>query len=325
MNKKVTGIALAGTLALGGLGFGSHALANGTVELELDHERGVTQHTVNAVTISPEKAKEIALKERDGKVTDFELTRNYGHVMYEVDIAVNGDDEDVYVSAWSGKVLIDGKPWVPKQAIKVTRDQAIEAALNKTGGGTVTDTDIEVEHGRVFYDIEVRTSKGERNVYIDARSGKILAERPDYDRDDHDDDDDRDEENVNVNISKEQAKEAALNGKNNHVDDIELEYINGKWYYEVDVEDDGKDDIYVDANTGKVVNKSELYDVELSMQEAHKIALKKAPGTIVEASLDEDDGRGEYEFEIRANNGDEVEITIDAKTGSIIEFERDDD
>ena len=58
---------------------------------------------------------------------------------------------------------------------------------------------------------------------------------------------------------------------------------------------------------------------------AKEIALgKTGGGTIVEFELDWDDGRPEYEIEIKAN-GYEYELEIDGYTGKVLEFEKDDD
>lgn len=58
----------------------------------------------------------------------------------------------------------------------------------------------------------------------------------------------------------------------------------------------------------------------ISEEEAKSIALKKTGGgTVDEVELDD----GEYEIEIIGNDGYEHEVEIDAYTGEIIEFERD--
>ncbi|TDQ37427.1 PepSY domain-containing protein [Aureibacillus halotolerans] len=258
MNKKIS-IALAGTLALGGLGFGSHALANEanrTVQLELEDD--VTKQEATDAKVSVEQAKAIALKEVDGTVTEIELNKTNGELVYEVEVSVNNnDDEDVYVHAQSGAVVIDGAPGVTKGSLAITAAQAKEAAVNEAGGN-VTDVDVEVENDHVYYEVEVQTNNGERTVYVDGTNGSIIANHAD-------DDDDDDRENLNP------------------------------------------------ANA----------NVKISMEQAEKIALQQASGTIVEASLDEDDGRYEYEFEIQTNSG-EAEVTIDANSGSVLEVELDD-
>ncbi len=64
----------------------------------------------------------------------------------------------------------------------------------------------------------------------------------------------------------------------------------------------------------------------ISRKEAEKIALEKVQGEIIKLELDDlyDDDRPEYEIKI-LSDGVKYEIKMDAYTGEIIEFERDDD
>lgn len=55
-----------------------------------------------------------------------------------------------------------------------------------------------------------------------------------------------------------------------------------------------------------------------------RIALDRYPGRIVEAQLDEDDGRVVYEIKILRRNGRVLELELDARTGSILDVDEDD-
>lgn len=55
-----------------------------------------------------------------------------------------------------------------------------EAALAKYPGGKIEDTELEQEHGRYVYQVEVRDAQGVQwDVELDATNGKILQERRD--------------------------------------------------------------------------------------------------------------------------------------------------
>lgn len=134
-------------------------------------------------------------------------------------------------------------------------------------------------------------------------------------------------------LTMEEAKEIALSEQDGVVEDIELETKNGYVYYEVEIENpDAEYDIYVEAYTGELL-KVEIDDNDdgnkqasgniISVEEAKKIAVEAAGGKVIEIELDEDDDRYEYELELKTNNG-EVEMTIDAVTGKILEQELDD-
>ena len=55
-----------------------------------------------------------------------------------------------------------------------------------------------------------------------------------------------------------------------------------------------------------------------------QIALGRFPGKVVEAELDEDDGRVVYEIKILQRNGRVLEVEIDARTGRIVDVDEDD-
>src|SRR5690625_201883 len=135
-------------------------------------------------------------------------------------------------------------------------------------------------------------------------------------------------------LSIDEVKEIALAEQDGHIDDIELETDDGYTYYEVEIENhDAEYDIYIEAYTGEVLkveidddnnskNNKALENI-ISSEEAMKIAVDTVGGKVIELELDEDDNHYEYELELKTNNG-EVEMTIDAVTGEILEQELDD-
>lgn len=155
----------------------------------------------------------------------------------------------------------------------------------------------------------------------------------------------------NLNLSKtqsekligfEKAKEVALNEANGTIESIDLEKNNGKTFYEVDIngEKSKKIEVRIDAYNAKVLNVREDNDNQdddddvqhnitantklITEAEAIEIAQKQFEGTLVEIGLDSDDGRYEYELELRTAKGN-AEFTIDASSGEILESELDND
>ena len=135
-------------------------------------------------------------------------------------------------------------------------------------------------------------------------------------------------------ISPEEAREIALSEHDGHVESIELEREHGYVYYEVDIENPDLD-VYIDASTGDVLrvdwdgdddhyeNKiNQNLENILSVEEAKEIAVNEVGGKVIEIELDEDDGRYEYELELRTDRG-EADITIDAESGEVLEMEID--
>ncbi|HZK00112.1 MAG TPA: PepSY domain-containing protein [Tissierellaceae bacterium] len=87
---------------------------------------------------------------------------------------------------------------------------------------------------------------------------------------------------------------------------------------------DSDDDDYNDKDRQRDNYKSEGKKQVIGEARAREIALGLVNGKIVEFEFDDDDDDPEYEIEIIAN-GYEYEIEIDAYTGRVLEFEKDDD
>ncbi|SNZ17156.1 Uncharacterized membrane protein YkoI [Terribacillus aidingensis] len=130
------------------------------------------------------------------------------------------------------------------------------------------------------------------------------------------------------NASKEQA---------GTITSVELDSQNGKAYYEVDIHDDKVEyDLRVNADDGTVDAKkdndndddnNQVSQPKVDIKTAAETALAQEKGaTLTDISLDEDDGKLEYEVELR-NGKEEIEVTIDAETGEVTytEKEMDDD
>jgi len=129
----------------------------------------------------------------------------------------------------------------------------------------------------------------------------------------------------------ESALKAALAKHPGDVISVEAELDKGKAIYEFDIQGkDGKEwEVEVNANTGKVIEENlEVADAndpafkgkaKVSQDEAKKTALAKHAGDVVESEFKiEVDGSPSYEFDIKAADGKEWEIEIDAVTGKIV-------
>ncbi|WP_427179652.1 PepSY domain-containing protein [Paenibacillus sp. TC-CSREp1] len=149
------------------------------------------------------QAKEIALKAVEGKVDDVDLERRNGQTFYEVEIDRKGSpDVNVRLDAYTGKILAivnddDDDKYDDNRAaagsssstavsnqVKLTAAQASDIALKQVSGGKVTKVELDREHGRYVYEIELRTAQGEADVDIDANTGKVLSVDQDFDDED---------------------------------------------------------------------------------------------------------------------------------------------
>lgn len=64
------------------------------------------QETGNDAMLSHEEAKEIALKEFPGKVTDLELDSDDGVYIYEIEIVDGEDEASIEINAYTGNVVM---------------------------------------------------------------------------------------------------------------------------------------------------------------------------------------------------------------------------
>ena len=64
-----------------------------------------------------------------------------------------------------------------KYTPKITMDQARQAALTAVPGGTVKSEELEKEKGKWIYSFDIQSGKEIREVWIDAETGKVLANK----------------------------------------------------------------------------------------------------------------------------------------------------
>lgn len=152
-------------------------------------------------------------------------------------------------------------------ATAVTAAQAADAAL-KAAPGKVEEVELDGEHGKPVWEIDVLADGGgRRDVTVDPGTGKVLsnrADRPDADDHDHDHDDgdgdgDGDGRDAaalrEAAVSASQAADAALKSVPGRVTSVEFEQEHGRAFWEVDVtgRDGVERELHVDAASAKIL------------------------------------------------------------------------
>lgn len=217
-------------------------------------------------------------------------------------------------------------------------EKAKEIAIEKAGGGEVVSLEMDIEDGRMVYEGELVKDGVEYDFDIDALDGTVIKwEKDGYDGS---------STAPSSLISKEKAKEIVLNKiPGASITKLELDEEDGIWLYE------GKaklgETVYefeIKADDGSIMEwKSESKNgtassssssssssggtassssssSAITKEQAKSLVLKKIPGaTIVELSVDYDDGRKVYEGEAYLNTS-EYEFEIDAATGNFIKW-----
>ncbi|MGG0891421.1 PepSY domain-containing protein [Cytobacillus horneckiae] len=137
-------------------------------------------------------------------------------------------------------------------------------------------------------------------------------------------------------ITIEKVADIALNEQSGEVVDIELDAKRGNAIYEIEIQNKGKEaDVKLDAFTGEVLSVKSKQDDDdddtalpfekgvLNINKAIKLAEEETSGKVKEVNINLENGTLIYDFELKGNK-DEVELTLDAKTGEVLDVEYDD-
>lgn len=148
-----------------------------------------TKSTNTSATISREKAISIAQEKASGTLLKAELDRENGVLVYEIDILDSSQKKhDIDINASTGQIVSYKQKSYSKSkasqytSAKITHDKAISIATTETGAKNVTSSKLDVEDGRLVYELTLRDDQyTEYEVVIDATTGSILSTDVDYD------------------------------------------------------------------------------------------------------------------------------------------------
>lgn len=159
MNKWMIIPAFVGTIAIGGV-----ALANG-------QDAKTATSSENLLTL--QQAKEIALKQYNGHVTEIELEKKKTGYVYDVEVVSNGIEYDLDIDAITGKVTVDEQSPAVVTGKLIKEEEAIRLAKKKVAG-TVMKIELDDEDDRAIYEVELKDDQFEYEVKLDAVTGEVL-------------------------------------------------------------------------------------------------------------------------------------------------------
>lgn len=222
-------------------------------------------------------------------------------------------------------LAITGSPAVAEGKGIKSISAARRAALKKVPSATVTEVDSDMENGVLVYDVEL--VKGSREYKLEYRStdGKLMEYGWEII---HPAITNQNKKNLTKKTIKNKAKKQVKGSK---ILSTVLKYDDGMAQYEVKLKKGTKKyDLVYNSKTGKLLE----YEWEIVRSgnstatryigdaKAKKIALGKAPNaTVVKVEFDDDDGVKVYEVTM-VEGQYEYEVKIHAKTGKILEFEK---
>lgn len=167
---------------------------NSRYELEIDavsgeiisykqkQARNTESNLTKGTLITAEQAKQIALdRAGGGEIYKFELDHKHGRNVYEIDLVNAETRYEVDVDAQTGTVIgykekpVSQVSFKLSDAVKMSLEQAKELAVNKVGGGSVLKAELDYEHGRPVYEVEVIKANIRYEFEIDAQTAEIVG------------------------------------------------------------------------------------------------------------------------------------------------------
>jgi uncharacterized membrane protein YkoI len=197
----------------------------------------------------------------------------------------------------------------------ITRQQAEQDALIAVGGGTVTHVLKEKELGKIIWSVDITGATNEFEVWVDAHSAAILqiltqplGPQAGF-------------------ISKQQAEQAALASVGGGtVVQATRDQWKGYQIWDVAITQPGFEyDVFVNAKNAAIlkvvkhVNKNGVQAKYISKAQAEQIALNAVgDGKVLLIKLETKDNPVDWSVDVKATNGKEYEVNVNAITGKVI-------
>lgn len=207
--------------------------------------------------------------------------------------------------------------------ITSTRD-AEKKALNEVKKAVVLEVDMDYEKGAIVYEVYLIKGTKEYEITYRASDGKMIS----YGWEEQEINKYSNKKIMSKSKCKKLARKKVKNGK---ITSLVRKYDDGISIYKVKMQKSKKRyEMKFHARTGKLLeykwelatSKTKKKDTYIGVDKAKSIALKKVPGAVVvKVEFDKDDGVPVYEVKL-VKDEFEYEIKIHAKTGEILEVER---
>jgi uncharacterized membrane protein YkoI len=193
----------------------------------------------------------------------------------------------------------------------ITKFQAEQVALSAVGGGTVHQAYVEKEMGKLVWAVDIEGAATYYQVWVDAHTGAILSVIQHLP--------------PGNNIGKQQAEQIALKAVGGgKVIQAQRDQWKGYQIWDVAITQPGWEyDVYLNAHTGAVLKINKVRSA-VSMKfigkaKAEQIALNAVGGgTVLLVTLEKNDNPPDWSVDVKATNGKEYEVKVNAYTGKVI-------
>ena len=193
----------------------------------------------------------------------------------------------------------------------ITKAQAEQDALRAVGVGTVKQAYMEREMGKLVWAVDIERAAAYYQVWVDAHTGTILRvilRLP-----------------PSRAISKHQAEQIALKAAGGgNVVRAQRDQWKGYQIWDTTITQPGFEyDVYVDADSGavlKIIRQGNAASQKfISKAKAEQIAMKAVGGgAVLLVVLEKSDNPPDWSVDVRATNGNEYEVKVNAYTGKVI-------
>ncbi|MCY7008756.1 PepSY domain-containing protein [Fusobacterium simiae] len=113
------------------------------------------------------------------RVTKIEVANYRGKIVYEGEAFDKGQKIEFIIDVNTGEVFKIGPDYDdgynPNYNLPITFEEANRIALDNSYNGTVKSIELKNINKRAYYVVEVRENKSEKEIDIDANSGKVLS------------------------------------------------------------------------------------------------------------------------------------------------------
>ena len=194
----------------------------------------------------------------------------------------------------------------------ITKLQAEQDALNAVGGGAVDQAHREKEIGKLIWSVDISGASNDHEVWVDAHTGTILRVTTQA-------------LSVFKPIPMQQAEQIALRVVGGgQVVQAQRDQWHGYPIWDITITQPGFEcDVFVDAHTGAILRSIKLRNTAstkfISKAKAEQIALGAVGGgKVLLVILEKNDNPPDWSVDVRANNGREFEVKVNAGTGKVI-------
>ncbi|MBO0462197.1 PepSY domain-containing protein [Enterococcus sp. DIV1298c] len=153
-------------------------------------EASSSQSTNPEIKVSVERAIELFQnKYPDAAVTSLELDSDWGSYFYKIEGVDDENEYSVRINANDEQLDAENPERLDRDeqngqkksedALDVSNlisiEEAGKIAVEKVGGGTATDWDLDKELGTTYWDVKVKNGNQTTNVKINSQTGEILS------------------------------------------------------------------------------------------------------------------------------------------------------